>query len=310
MNKLDHDIEAPEGWTMDWVERDMPALSCYTSLVSIFLGLCMLFTAVRSLAYARRARRELAANPSDRAAIFKRTAKQALTTDKAQLKIAFIYMAHSYIISIIDGGIAVFMLAKDVSENSEVWDKEMVLSLGLYSIYALVLFVAAFVLVPMLQVLVVTWGLTRFVKKGNALSDYVPQARSCSTIMALFWSIAAFYVVRGWPIVDKSGQDQTTLRFLILEGVWGSAMAWLEAAISFCYLSHVIGDKELMRGNGVGEVSNMPSICICASTDKIDQVVSLFAKAAAAPFKKAQLVDLPVYEEDGTNSEKQPLISA
>lgn len=252
MNKLDHEMPPPSGWPTAWVNRDLPALEWYVVAVAIILNFTMAFIQLRCAKHLYRGRKELAANPSDRAAIFKSMHKRELKTNRGQFKIALAYMANTLIITLIDGFIALFVLVKDVSENAEVWDREMVIAVALYCVYLLVLFVASFILVPLLQMMAVTWALTCFSKKNN-LSDYVPQARSCSTMIAFLWAAASFCVVCGWPVVGKS--DRTATRFIVLEAVWGSALAWLEASFLFNYLSHAIGDKELSNGNGVGEVS-------------------------------------------------------
>ena len=257
MTKLDHELPPPPGWPTAWVDRDLPALAWYITAVMLFLGLSMIFLQVRSIVNLLRTRRELATNPSARAAIFKQLYKRMLKTDRGQFKIALAFMANTLVITLVDGFIAVFVLYNDVSDNSAEWDMEMMIEVGLYCAYLLVLFVASFVLVPLLQMLAVTWGLTRFGKK-NKLSDYIPQARHVSTAIALMWSAASFAVICGWPVVGSS--EQTAMRFVVLEAVWGSALAWLEAAFLFNYLSHAIGDKELVRGNGVGEVSTQ-SFC-------------------------------------------------
>lgn len=251
MDKLDQDIPAPAGWATAWIDRDYEPLTWYTLAVIIVLSFSVAFIQMRASVHVRRAAKELDANPSDRTAIFAKLDKRAFKTSKHTFQIALAYMAHAIALTLVDSGIAVFVLYTDVKEHPDVWDKEMVTAVAFYVTWLLVLFAASFVLVPLLQMLAVTWALTRFSKK-NTLSEYLPQARSISSPIALVWSGACFYITLYWPIAGDS--EMTSMRFFVLEASWGSALAWLEAAFLFLYMSHAIGDKELSRGNGVGEV--------------------------------------------------------
>lgn len=261
MDKLDHEIPPPEGWATAWVDRDYAPLDWYIFAVALSLSFLMIFIQMRGALQIIRARKELDADPSNRAAIFKKIHKRALKTDRGLFKIALAYMANTLVVTLVDGCIAIFVLVKDASDNPEVWDKQMIISVASYVAYLVVLFMASFVLVPLLQMFAVTWALTRFSRK-NKLSDYVPQARSYSSLIAFLWAAACFCIVCGWPVVGNS--DQTATRFVILEAAWGSALAWLEAAFLFNFLSHAIGEKELSSNSRVGEVS----VCIPIRTSQ------------------------------------------
>lgn len=311
MEKIHHEIAAPEGWPTAWIDRDLPALNLYVLAVITVLCVSTTFTQVCGALRAFRTSRELKNNPNDRAAISKKIHRNALKVDRTLFMIALVYMANAFLITLVDGFIAAFVLAKDVSEHPEAWDGEMLFYMSLYLVYLLALFLASFVLVPLLQMLAVTWALTRL-SRHNKLSDYVPQARSVSTCTAVLWTWASLAVVFFWPVLATHGDNP--MRFVVLEAVWGSALAWMEAAFLFNYLSHAIGDQELHNGTRVGTVSRPTTRYSSRTrTDKFRQIVSMFAKAAAASFTNKSKSDvLPRYEETAqggqVGEEKQPLL--
>ena len=125
-------------------------------------------------------------------------------------------------------------------------------AIALYCTYLFVLFMASFVFIPLLQMLAVTWGLTRLGKK-SALSDYVPEARNVSTVAAFLWTAVCFWIAVRWPLVDE--KDHAAVRFGIFEACFGSALAWLEASHLFNFNADAIGDSNLNGNGNVAQVS-------------------------------------------------------
>lgn len=301
MDALNQEIAAPAEWANLWIEREWEPLEWYILAVSIGLTSAMVFNQVRGTRGILKARKELDANPTNRAAIIKDMNKTALWTDRSQFKIALVFLFNTLGMVMVDAGISMFALAKDVQDHPEVWDREMYKAIALYVAYLAVLFIASFVLVPLLQMFGVTWLLTRIGKK-NKLSDYVPQARAVSSAFSVMWASICFMIVCAWPVVGES--DDTSVRFFILEASWGSTLAWLEAAFLFNYLSHAIGDKELGDSSRVAEVSIPTGVQPHALT--IHQIVSLFARAATSSFTREKKEStLPLYAEA---PQTQPLL--
>lgn len=274
MSKMDHEIPPPEGWPTGWVNRDLPELNTYLQFAGQILFCSALVVHIVRWSETRKLKKELqlATSPSDRASTSKKLRRVGPDADRRQFKIALAFMANTIVLTMVDGLIAIFVLAKDVSNNPDVWDLEMVMYAGLYVVFLFALFMASFVLFPYLQMLAVTWGLTRFSRKHN-LSEYVPQARQCSSLAALAWSFCCFLVVSVWS--GMGGTEMSTTRFVVLEAAWGSTLAWLEAAFLFNYLSQAIGNKELAGTSSVSEVSMQSTLHFLDHTDDIADCIAL-----------------------------------
>lgn len=248
---IDHQMPLPTGWRTAFLKRSLPALQCYTLLASLILTSIFVYTVTRAAIGRSRSTQELAANPSQRAAILSRREKNAVAETRTIFCVALVYMANACMFIAVDGVIAFLVLSKDVKSNPDVWTWEMISALALYCVYLFVLFMASFVFIPLVQMLASTWGLTRFSKK-NVLSDYVPQARRISTLAAMMWAVFSFCFAATWSSVGK--ETYPALRFTVIEACLGSATAWLEASFIFNYCAANIGDSELNGGNGVTEV--------------------------------------------------------
>lgn len=82
-----------------------------------------------------------------------------------------------------------------LSSDSEPWTTALVLEIVLYCTGLLIIFVAAFCLVPLAQLMLVAWFMNRNSKHGtNVLGDYIPKARANSTLLALIWCILSYTV--------------------------------------------------------------------------------------------------------------------
>lgn len=308
---LDRKVPAPDGWPYLWVSRELPALNYYTLALLALLAVTIIYVHISALLALRRLRKEPITTTSDAAAQVKKIEACTRGYARTHFKIGCAFIANALLLIGVDGLIGLFVLVKDVSTNPAAYDKEMLVSIALYVVYLLVLFVGSFILAPLLQMMALTWALRRFGQK-NRLSDYVPQARIFSSIIAQAFALNAFSLVCNRSIVASDSQSEASMRFVVLEAVWGSALAWLEASFIFNYLSHAIGDKELNSGNGVGEVSNTITRTVVMCPKSMHQIVSMFAKAATAPLRKSKQELLPTYQKisreeptESTDPEKQ-----
>lgn len=147
-----------------------------------------------------------------------------------------------------------------------------------FSLFLGVLFTLAFVVVPMLQMVLATYLLARFVRKdqSKSLNDYVPEARLITTHVAQFWTFACLLLTVFWMPTYY-----TTVRFVALQAAWGSAIAWMDAAFAFNFCAEKLADKDL----------NL-------STNGVREIVAMFGETVKAVHGKGGEKDiLPRYEE-------------
>lgn len=172
--------------------------------------------------------------------------KKVLRVTRGHFYVANVYMLHVLLLAMVDAVICAITLGKDASDDPEGWTKELVLEVALYCVYLLGIFAASFVLVPLIQMLLITWVLAgSSIKNGkNILSDYIPEARFTSTHIAQIWAMLSFFLVAWWPPAGS----YTLWRYVALQACVGSAFAWLEASFAFNFRSDVLHDREL---NGV-----------------------------------------------------------
>ena len=263
---MDQEIPPPKGWPTGWINRDLPELNTYLQFAGQILFCSALVVQIVRWSETRKLKKELqlATHPSDHASTSKKLQRVGPDSDRRQFKIALAFMANTVVLTLVDGLISIFVLAKDISDNPDVWNVEMIVYASLYCVFLFALFMASFVLFPYLQMLAVTWSLTRFSRK-HTLSEYVPQARQHSSLIALAWSFCSFLVASVWS--GMGGPELTTTRFVVLEAAWGSSLAWLEAAFLFNYLSEAIGNKELTGTSSVSEVSFLSAMHFLDHTD-------------------------------------------
>ena len=290
---LDRDIAMPVGWQAAWLDRTLSSLHCYTTITSYALSLTIIALGVGGFLAIRRTTQKLTADPSRRQNIFSMMNKKLLKITKGHFFIANIYMLNVFVITMVDAVISAIALGKDASSEPEAWNTKALVEIGLYCIYLLSIFMSAFILIPLLQMLLVTWFLARFSRKYTP-ADFIPEARFFSTHLAQIWSMMSFFVVSWCP----PSSDNSLWRYVALQACFGSALGWLEASFAFNFRADKI------------EVDDLS-----ASSDGVREILRMFTRTVKAVHGKAQPVEvLPRYEtvvpaEVKEPSEKEALLS-
>ena len=245
---LEHDIAMPAGWQAAWLERTLPSLHCYTTILSYSCSMVIILLGVGGFIAIRHSTKRLAVDTNNRKNVFSMMNKKLLKVTKGHFSVANIYMFHVLVITMVDAVICGITLGKDASSDPETWTKRLLIETVLYCSYLLAIFVATFLLVPLLQMLLVTWALARFSNKhpSNTLADYIPEARFFSTHIAQIWCMMSFFVVSWWA--PSSGNS--FWRYVILQACLGSALAWLEASFVFNFRADQLQSKDLHASNG------------------------------------------------------------
>lgn len=282
---LDHDIAVPAGWQTAWLERTLLSLHCYTTITSYTLSLAIIALGVGGFISIRRSTKKLAADPSNRQTIFSLMNKKLLKVTKGHFFIANIYMLNVLCITMIDAVISAIALKKDMSTDAEAWTTELMVEVAVYCVYLLVIFVAAFVLVPLVQILLVTWCLVRFSKKYTP-ADFTPEARFFSTHIAQIWSMMSFFVVSWWA----PASDNSFWRYVLLQACFGSAIGWLEASFVFNFRADKLQVEHLD-----------------ISSDGVRGILVMFTRTVKSVHAKPESTDLlPRYEDVVQDAAKTP----
>ena len=115
--------------------------------------------------------------------------KKLLKVTKGHFFVAIFYMVNVFVITMVDAVICATTLSKDASSDPTAWTTKLLLEVAVYCVYLLAIFVAAFFLVPLVQLLCITWLLARFSNRygKNVLIDFIPEARFFSTHIAQIW---------------------------------------------------------------------------------------------------------------------------
>ena len=139
----------------------------------------------------RKADLEHADDPNEHAEAFR---KVQLKTIKRHFYVAVAYLSHVLGFTLVDAAICVLALRKDASSDPEAWTAQLMLEIAFYCGFLLIIWLVAFALIPLLQLLLVAWYYSR--KAGSSLlSDYISQARPTTTFLGLFWGLVSFTVV-------------------------------------------------------------------------------------------------------------------
>ena len=287
---LEHEIDIPEGWQTAWLLRTSQMQHCYTTVALYALSLAIILLGLMGYFSVRSSTKELAANPTDRSVIFNKMNKKALKVTKGHFWVAIVYMLHVIVFTGIDAIICAIQLGKDAASDPEAWTTQLMVEMALYSVYLMVLFAASFILVPLVQMILVTYGLARFSRRhgSNALADYIPEACFLSTHVAQIWCMVSFFLVAWWA----PSNDSSIWRYVVLQACFGSALAWLEASFTFNFRAGNLQDKELNAANG-----------------GVRELLYMFHKTVKAAHSKSTGADgLPSYEEvpqDGSKFQSQ-----
>lgn len=268
---------AISGWSEQWLNRSLPELHCETTVVVYAITLASLFIGLRGLFRVRRTRKELDANPSDRAAILSDCDKRMAKSTKALFFLAHLYLIHSLALWVIDAVISVSYVYQDVNANPEEYTAPVWIDLAIQSVGMLAIFIAVFTIFPMLQIMGVAYLVKRNLPKSGdtTLAPYICEGRIITTHLAQLWMMVGFCIVSWWPVMEGS-----LLRLVILEAVFGSGLAWLHASFAFNFRSEALSKVQLQQPVGVS------------------QHVQLYGKQVAASFTNEKSQLLPRYEDD------------
>lgn len=251
---LDHDVLMPEGWQTAWLSRTLPTLRIYTTITSYVLSFAIIALGLGGFIAIRRSTKKLANDPSNRPSIFSAMNKKLLRVTRGHFVVANVYMLHVLLITLVDAVICTIALRKDLSSDSEAWTTQLMVEVAIYCSSLLAIFAASFFLVPLLQMLAVTWMLTRASSRytGHSLADFIPEARFFSTHIAQIWCMLCFFVISWWA---PAAEGSSLWRFVVLQACFGSAVAWLDASFALNFRFDRLADKEFkLASAGVREV--------------------------------------------------------
>ncbi|KAH9825697.1 hypothetical protein Tdes44962_MAKER00627 [Teratosphaeria destructans] len=285
---MDHDTII-DGWKAQWIQRTLPGFVYYSLSMTVGLSMLVGLIAILNIRTMRPLRRELAGmtSASDCAGLYSRFDRCTKIACHRHYAVAWAYMINFLAIAMVDMYISTTALTKEAAELSILWTWEAILLVATVVGVSTAGFVAAFVLVPLAQMLFATWALNRFAQKNGSetLSKYIPLARIYSTHAAQLWAMACFLITAFWPSFDDT--PVRFVRWLILEACVGSACAWIDASTAFNFASEKLEDFEL--GN-----------------TRLRHILQMFAQTAAAAHTSEKSGDLlPRYEDA---SEKSTLL--
>lgn len=246
---MDRELTISAEWMEAWLARTYHPLQCYTLLLVYGISLTMLFIGIRTLFRMRRARLDIENDPSNRAAIFAHSSKRLRTATRTQFVLTNVYLVNALAIWLVDAGIGIWTLKKDVDANPESYDMQVWLDLLIQATSMLAIFTAVFIIFPMLQMFGVGYLIARFHRKNNTdgtLDAYIPEARIVTTQLAHLWMMLGFFVVAFWPVFESSFS-----RIIVLEAVFGSALAWSHASFAFNFRAPRLAAVEVQPLLGV-----------------------------------------------------------
>jgi hypothetical protein len=181
-------LEVPvNDWRAGWVERTLPEFEFYSILVNLFLasiiaGLSVGWLRIRGCTN----KLKTAVSASERAEISKELRQWVRTLSKGHYFVAIAYFANVFLIMGVDAYVNANILSTIVPEYPEIWSQANIIRMALKLVSLAAMFVAALVMVPLVQMLLATWLLSRFAQKRGVttLSEYIPEATMYSTQIA------------------------------------------------------------------------------------------------------------------------------
>jgi uncharacterized membrane protein YhaH (DUF805 family) len=282
---LDREIDGPCGWQLEWLYRSYSPLRTYIIIASYSLSLMIIGLGIAGFLTIRRSTKKLVSEPSNRSSIFNTMNKKVLRITRGHFWVAQLYLLNVIVVIMVDTYICFISLKKDAAKHPEVWTPEAIMEIAIYSIYLLTLFLGAFTLFPLLQMLLAASLLTRF-KRHHNLETLIPEARFFSTHTAQIWAMLSFFVVSWWPPVESD----STLRYVVVQACFGSALAWLEASFAFNYHSDKLQQEDLDAASG-----------------GVRQVLVMFGKTVRSVHTLSEKAEgLPQYED--VANEQQALL--
>lgn len=247
----EHDIDLPAGWQAAWLDRTLGPLVLYLTAANFAMSLPVIVIALVGIFTLRRGNARVKNEPSKRTEIASKMHKKLLKLMRALFVLSNMYMLHVLVLTLVDTVICAGVVGQDMASEPEAYTNEFLTEIGLYCIYLVVIFAASFFLVPLLQMLIVTWILTRFRNKhgSHALADYIPEARFMSTHIAQIWCMQAFVATGWWSPTSEN----SLVRYVVLQACIGSALGWLQASFAFNFRADKLEDLNVASG-GVREI--------------------------------------------------------
>ena len=274
-DELTHQISKPEGWRTAWLERTYKPLAYYMNAVWYILLAYSIACSLRSIFAGCRALKATKANLSSSSHYNDRANKINCSVYRGYFYISIIYLIHSCIFVIVDAVISAIALKNDYTEEPERWTSQHNTELALYCIGLLAIFVACFFVVPLLQMLLVTYILTRR-SNGSSLADYISPARGAASFIAQTFCMALFLLTGQWKPISS-----TLIRFILVQACWGSALAWLDAAYAFNFCENKILEDDVPIADG-----------------SVKNVLRLFARTAKTVHAFNEKDILPRYQDE------------
>lgn len=231
---MSHGIAFSE-WSRQWLDRSLPGLLDENAIFLIAHLAVIAAVGIYTLARNEQCRRAIKRNPSDSRAAWAKCDKICLIWTRAIFFGGCLLVVHALAIWVIDASIGVFAIAEDVTSNPEAYTAQLWLDLAIHSVAMLAIFTAVFILFPAAQMTLAGYLLARSLKNNpeRTLAVYIPAARLLIFFPIHIWSSLSFFIVVGWPVFEV-----TTIRLIVLEAVFGSALAWLHASFILNFRAH------------------------------------------------------------------------
>ena len=285
---LEHDVLMPDCWQMAWLSRTLPSLQLYTTVTSYVLSITIIGLGLGGFIAIWWSTKKIIDYPTNRPSIFNSMNKKVLIVTRGHFFVASIYILHAFLVTIVDALTCFFARRNDVETDGHAWNAQLLTEAAIYCFYLLAVLAAAFILVPLLQLLLVTWLLAQVSRKTtrNTITVLIPEARFVSTHVAQLWCMMCFFVVWWWT---PAAEDSSLWRYVALQVCLGSSVAWLGASFVLNFRFDRLADKEFRL-----------------STAGVKETVGMFGQTMKSVHSKAgEIVSLPQYEVVG---ETRPLM--
>jgi hypothetical protein len=290
-------------WQAAWLSRDEPTLNLASISLTYIGAATAIYFMTNTLMHVRRMKQDLATTTTAASRTHHLTTCDRglarLSTQQYHVSCLFYLLALT--IWSVDAVIGIVALCADASRNPGLYRSGIVLELAVRTVGTLVVFSAAAMLFPLLQVLCITW-ICRTARRRRTTSSeggtttptdddddavlrpcYLAGFRILATNMMQSWMLLAFMLVAFWPVLEYP-----IARIVSAEAVLGSALVWTHVAFMLNYHSQSIAKIQLQS-----PVSVRDSIKLYAG------------EAYALYFPRATSNTLPAYAD-----EKQALLHA
>lgn len=283
---MDRPVEI-SGFGAQWLDRKPRWLNwIYIFEIETFVWTICIFSLITTIRYLRAGKAAKAEGREIAPEVERKFRKRVQRMEKAWFGVSLVFMAQVVAMALMDGYFCVVALGNDAAQNE--WSASFTGELVLASLGMAALFLASFTLVPLAQMILTTYLLSRYIKKNDQSStELLRKARSISTSISFIFSMICLYLSICW-----SPMSHTILRFVVLEAAWGSALAWLDAAYAFNYCSKQIAKNDFTAGNA-----------------GVRELLAIFGETVRAAHTKAEEAPLLPTHEESESVETDDLIS-